>query len=528
MSDSPSMESTTDDAPHDRPAWRWMIAVTVSFAALLEIIDTSIVNVALPHMQGNLGATLSEIGWVVTGYAIANAIIIPLSAWLSDVFGRKGYFVFSLIGFVASSVMCGVSTNLTMLVVSRILQGLTGGGLLAKAQSILFETFPPKDQGLAQALFGVGVLVGPVIGPTLGGYLTDTLGWRWIFFINIPFGALAIFMACIFLPRDQQRPQLAPVDWSGIALLIVALGSVQTVLEEGNQEDWFSSPMIVMLSIVGVLGLITFIWHELKTRHPAVDLRVLRHRSLAAGSILSMLVGMGLYGAMFAIPIFLQSLLNYTAMQTGMVMAPSAVASALMMPVLGQLSNKIDPRILITIGAIGTSAVMFQLSNISPASNAEQFFWPLILRGIFMVFLFMPLNLATIGPLPKADIPAATGFYNLTRQLGGSIGVALLTTFLSQRENFHRSVLVEKVTDFNPLAQETIRNFTSLFRSKGFDATVAYQQALALIDRMLNQQAAVMSFGEIFLVVGVLFIAALPLVMLLGKPKPRSEPLNVH
>lgn len=524
-----SSDTTRQSDAHERPFWRWMIAVSVSFAALLEIIDTSIVNVALPHMQGNLGATLSEIGWVVTGYAIANAIIIPLSAWLSDVFGKKFYFVFSLVGFVASSVLCGVANSLFVLVVARVLQGLTGGGLLAKAQSILFETFPPNEQGLAQALFGVGVLVGPVIGPTLGGYLTDTWGWRWIFFINIPFGALAIVMCSYFLPPDKKDARkIGPIDFAGIVMLILSLGSIQTVLEEGNQEDWFSSRLIVVLSIVGALSLVGFIWRELSTKHPAVDLKVLKYRSLSAGSLLSMLVGMGLYGAMFAIPVFLQSLLNYTAMQTGFVMAPGALASALMMPVLGQLANRVDPRILISIGAVGTSFVMFQLSNINPQTSADQFFWPLIFRGVFMVFLFMPLNLATLGPLPKEVIASATGFYNLMRQLGGSVGVALLTTFLAQRENVHRSRLVENITVYNPAAQNTLNNLTSLFQSRGDDPNSAYQKALALIDRMINQQAAVMSFGEIFLTVAVLFLVSLPLILLLGKRQKMAEPLNVH
>jgi drug resistance transporter, EmrB/QacA subfamily len=530
---SSTSQTTESDARPDSPTpptspWtRWIIALTVSFAALLEILDTSIVNVALPYMQGNLGATLSEIGWVVTGYAVANAIIIPLSAWLGDVFGRRNYFLFSLAGFVLSSILCGVANSLTLLVAARILQGLTGGGLLAKAQSVLFEVFPPNEQGLAQALFGVGVLVGPVIGPTLGGYLTDTLGWRWIFFINIPFGLLAIAMSWYFFPKDHAKQKQASVDWVGILLLIVAIGSLQTFLEEGNQEDWFSSPMIIVLAITAVVGLVVFIVKELRTPHPAVDLRVLRHKSLAAGSVFSFILGMGLYGAMFAIPIFVQSILHFTAMQTGLLMVPSALASALMMPVLGKLTNKIDPRILIAIGSAGTAVVLWQLSSINPQTGADQFFWPLLLRGAFTVFLYMPLSMAALGPLPKADIPAATGFYNLTRQLGGSVGVALLTTFLSQQENQHRARLVENINEYNPAFTQMLSNLSANFQMHGFDAATAQQQAMKMIEGMVTVQSTILSFADIFRAVAILFALALPLVFLLGK-RTSAQPIEAH
>lgn len=287
---------TKPDRFADAPWLKWVIAITVSFAAILEVVDSSIVNVALPDMQGNLGATLSEVGWVITGYGIATAIMIPLTAWLGDFFGRKRYFLFSLIGFTISSVFCGFATNLPMLVAGRILQGLCGGGLIAKAQSILFETFPKEEQGMAQALFGIGVIVGPVIGPTLGGFLTDTLGWRWIFFINIPFGILAISMAAIFLPNQNER-KISKVDWIGISLLVLFISCLQTVLEQGQQEDWFSSRMITTLTVIAVVGAAAFIYHELRTKVPAVNLRVLKYRSLSGGSMYSLMLGMGLYGA---------------------------------------------------------------------------------------------------------------------------------------------------------------------------------------------------------------------------------------
>ena len=321
---------------------RWMITVAVALGALLEVIDTSIVNVALPHIQGNLGATLSEAGWVITGYAIANAIMIPLSAWLGSIYGRKGYFVFSMVGFTIASIACGFAPNLVTLVVSRILQGLFGGGLLAKAQSILFESFPREKQGLAQGIFGICVIVGPIIGPTLGGYLTDALNWRWIFFINLPFGILATTLCSIFLPPDGESKPGGRVDWPGILFLIMAIGSFQYVLEKGQDDDWFSSKLIVALTVTAVVGLVLFLTRELTCKSPAVDLKVLRHRSVAGGVAFSLIMGMALFGTAFAIPTFAQTVLNYTAMQAGMLQLPGSLASAVLMPFTGLIAGRFD------------------------------------------------------------------------------------------------------------------------------------------------------------------------------------------
>ena len=505
---------------------KWAIAFTASLGAILEVIDTSIVNVALTDMQASLGATVSEIGWVVTGYAIANVIMIPLTAWLGDYFGKKTYFIFSLVGFTVASVMCGLSFNLPMLIISRILQGLCGGGLLAKAQAILFETFPPHEQGLAQSVFGVGVIAGPAIGPTLGGYLTDGLGWRWIFFVNIPFGVLAVVMAWIFLLKDKDKgtQQNQTVDWWGIALLAIAVGSLQTVLEEGEKEDWFNSGLIAILAVAGIIGLGLFIWHELSTKNPAVELRVLRHRSLAAGSLYSGILGMGLYGALFAVPIFAQSILHFTATQTGLLLAPGALASAIVMVLLGKLSSKIDPRILIAIGAVGTAFVMFQLSNITPQTGTDDLFWPLIWRGAFTVLMFLPLSLASLGPLPKQDVSAGSGFYNLTRQLGGSIGIAALTTLLDRREAFHRAMLLDHVSVYDFATNERLDSLTGALQGRGMDTETAHQQALALISQTVSAQAAVLSFADIFRVVGVVFLCSLPLLLFLGKGSGKNVP----
>ena len=505
---------------------KWAIAIAASLGAILEVIDTSIVNVALTEMQANLGATISEIGWVVTGYAIANVIVIPLTAWLGEYFGQKTYFIFSLVGFTVSSVLCGFAPNLPTLVVARILQGLCGGGLLAKAQAILFQTFPPSEQGLAQAVFGIGVIAGPAIGPTLGGYLTDTLGWRWIFFINIPFGILAVTMASLFfLPDRKHDGKSRKVDWWGIALLAIAVGTLQAFLEEGEKEDWFSSDLIVGLAIAAGISGVLFIWRELATSSPAVDLRVLRHRSLAAGSLYSAILGMGLYGALFAVPIFAQSVLHYTAMQTGMLLLPGAIASAITMLLLGKLTSIFDPRLLIACGGVTTSFVMFNLATINPDTGEDALFWPLIWRGAGTVMMFLPLSLATLGSLPKKDIAAGSGFYNLTRQLGGSIGIAILTTLLAQREAFHRAILAENISQYNPLTIQRLDFLLGAFQSRGMDAATAQNQALKVLEQTVNLQAAILSFEDIFWVVGIAFIASLPLLLFLGKgPKGSKAP----
>ena len=509
---------------------KWMIAITAALGAILEVIDTSIVNVALPEIQGNLGATLSEAGWVSTGYACANVVMIPLTAWLSNRFGRKQYLLFSLIGFTASSVLCGLSSSLIMLIIARILQGLAGGGLLAKAQSILFETFPKKQLGAAQAIFGVGVIAGPALGPVLGGYLTDTLGWRWIFFINLPFGILAVLMTIVFLPRDSaDEIRRDRVDWAGIGLLTVGLGCFQTMLEEGQQDDWFSSRFILTMAAGAAAGLGLFIWRELTVEHPAVDLRVLRHRSLAAGSVYSLVLGMGLYGVLFAVPIFVQSYLHFTAMQSGLLQVPGAMAAAVMMIVMGKISGRFDARLLIAIGAMVTVSAAGLLFQINPDTSTRTLFWPLILRSIGSVMMFLPLSLATLGDLPKSDVAAGSGFYSLTRQLGSSIGIAIITTVLAHREAVHRAILVEKISLYNQVTQWRLEVLGQLFAQHSPDSVTGRHQALQTLDNLINSQATLLSFAEIFLYVGLAFIASLPLLLLLGKGGGnRAAAADVH
>ena len=503
---------------------KWAIALAASFGAILEVIDVNITNVALPDIRGNLGATLSEAGWISTAYACANVVIIPLSAWLGVRFGRKNYFVFSLVGFVIASVLCGLAPNLSVLILARVLQGLAGGGLLAKAQSLVFETFDASERGAAQAIFGLGVIAGPAVGPVLGGWLTDTLGWRWIFFINIPFGILAVMACLTFLPADEpaKLDKTGHVDWTGIGLLAVGLACFQTMLEEGQQDDWFSSRFITTMAVISGIGIVSFIWWELKVDSPAVDLRVLRHRSMIGGSLYSAILGMGLYGIIFAIPVFVQDYLHYTAQQSGALQVPGAIAAGLTMFAFGAVSNRFDPRALIAIGALLTTATGVLLSQLNPDTGVNTIFWPLILRSIGSVMIFMPLSLATLGPLPKRDIAAGAGIYSLTRQLGSSIGIALITTMLERREALHRALLVEKVSIFRTAATARVEALAATFANHVADPIGAHRHALGIIDRLVNAQAALQSYADIFSYVAIIFLLSLPLLLLLGG-KPDSK-----
>ncbi|MDB6077686.1 MAG: transporter [Akkermansiaceae bacterium] len=497
---------------------KWVIAITASLGAILEVIDTVITNVALSDIRGNLGASLSEAGWVSTSYACANVVVIPLSAWLGYRFGKRNYFVFSLIGFTLASLLCGVSGNLGMLIFARILQGLAGGGLLAKAQSIVFEAFPNSERAVAQSIFGLGVIVGPAIGPVLGGWLTDNLGWRWIFFINLPIGIMAVAMCLLFMPSDDKTKlnRSGSVDWTGIGLLAVGLACFQVMLEEGQEKGWFDSQLIMTTAIASVIGISLFVWRELSTPHPAVDLRVLRYPSMVGGTIYSAILGMGIYGVMFAIPIFVQDYLHYTALQSGQLLVPGALVSALTMVFFGKIGGKVSPRILITIGALLTSLTGILLMNMNPDTGTHQIFWPLIFRSVGSVMIFMPLSIATLGPLAKKDIAAGAGLYSLTRQLGSSIGIALITTMLARREAAHRAVLVEKITAYRPAFHDRMELFTGAFTSTTSGKSGAMSEAMKLIDRIVTGQATILAYEDLFFYVAALFIFSLPLILLLG------------
>src|SRR4051812_11419153 len=423
---------------------KWIITITVITASLLELIDTTIVNVALPHIQGNLGATLEDVAWVVTGYAVANVIILPMSGWLGGRFGRKNYFLASIIVFTIVSFLCGNAHTMDELVLFRILQGIAGGGLISTAQAILLETWPREQIGTATALFGLGAVVGPTVGPTIGGWIVENYSWPWIFYVNIPVGALAAFCTYTFVRETPKDAKGKPVDWWGIVLLAVAVGSLQTVLEKGESEDWFAKPYILILTISGVLGTILFIWREMSTEHPIVNFSILRHRSFAVGMFTSFILGFGLYGSVFVFPVFCQNLLGFNAQQTGELLFPGGLCTIVMMPFIGKMLNKgIPAQFMATAGMFLFFVFTWMLSNSTLATGQADVLIPLLVRGVGMALLFVPLTTLAIADLKGPELGQGTGLNNMMRQLGGSFGIAVLTTIIHIRSGFHRSVLIE-------------------------------------------------------------------------------------
>jgi DHA2 family multidrug resistance protein len=498
---------------------KYLIAVAVVLAALMQVIDSSIVNVALPDMMGNLGANLDEIAWVSTGYILASVIVIPLTGFLGDLFGRKRYFVGSIIVFTAASFFCGAAHSLTTLILWRIVQGVGGGALMTVSQAVLFESFPPEEAGTAMALFGLGVMVGPTIGPTLGGYLVDNSGWPWIFYINIPVGILAATMIAAYVhdPAHQKKP--SAIDYLGITLLTVSVGSLQFVLEHGQREDWFDSRQILSLTVIGVVGWLALMWRELTTDHPVIDFRVLRHRQMWVGTLLGVVMGVGLYAMSFTLPVFLQTNLHMTAQQTGIVLLPGALATAISMAVAGRLSNKVDPRLLITLGAVLFALAARQLSFITGESGAQDFFWPLIGRGIGLGLMFVPLTTITLAQLSPREMPQGVGLYSFFRQLGGSFGIAAIATLVARYTAQFRAVLGEHLQMNDPMALGRLETLTRGMIARGADQWTARQRALALLDRELFGQASVIAYSHIYMLAAGLILLLIPLLLLVRQTK---------
>ncbi len=498
---------------------KYIIAFAVVLAALMQVIDSSIVNVALPDMMGNLGASLDEIAWVSTGYILASVIVIPLTGFLGDLFGRKRYFVGSIVIFTLSSFFCGASSSLGMLIMWRIIQGVGGGALMTVSQAVLFESFPVEEAGMAMALFGLGVMVGPTIGPTLGGWLTDNHGWPWIFYINIPFGILAAIMIAMYVhdPAHQKRP--SRIDYMGIALLIVSVGALQYVLEHGEREDWFASHFIASLTVIGVIGLAALIWRELTTDHPAIDFRVLRHRQMWVGTLLGVVMGIGLYAMSFTLPVFLQGNLHMTAEQTGIVLLPGAVATALSMVLAGRLSNRVDPRLLITVGTLIFAVAAWELSRITALSGATDFFWPLILRGVGLGLMFVPLTTITLAELSPKELPQGTGLYNFFRQLGGSFGIAGISTLIIRFTAENRANLVQHISLSDPATLARLQALTHGFMSRSVDFWTAQRRALAVIDGEVMRQASVIAYSRVYVLSALIILLLIPLLLLVRRAR---------
>jgi len=510
------------DAPPE--VWRgaehkYLIALAVVVAALMQVIDSSIVNVALPDMMGNLGANLDEIAWVSTGYIIASVIVMPLTGFLGDLFGRKRYFVGSIILFTTSSFFCGASHSLATLVTWRLLQGVGGGALMTVSQAVLFESFPPEEAGTAMALFGLGVMVGPTIGPTLGGYLVDNAGWPWIFYINLPIGIVAASMIAAYVhdPEGQRKP--TRIDYQGISLLAICVFATQYVLEHGQREDWFDSRQIISLTALAVLSAIGLAWRELTTDQPAIDFRVLKHRQVWVGTLLGVVMGVGLYAMSFTLPVFMQNDLHMTAQQTGIVLLPGALATAVSMAIVGRLTNRIDSRLLVTGGAIIFAIAAWKLSLITSQSGADDFWWPLILRGIGLGMMFVPLTTLTLSGLSSHELSQGSGLYNFFRQLGGSFGIAVIATLVTRYTTQFREVLGEHVTAANPLALQRIEMLTRGMMTHGIDRWTAHQRALGILDQQLYGQASVIAYSHIYIITMLSILLLIPMLLLVRKTR---------
>ncbi|HEX4966151.1 MAG TPA: DHA2 family efflux MFS transporter permease subunit [Thermoanaerobaculia bacterium] len=509
---------------------KWIITITVILASVIELIDTSIVNVALPQMMGNLGATLDQIAWVVTGYVVANVIVIPMTGWFASVFGRRNYFTASLILFTVASFFCGHATNLWELVVFRFIQGAGGGAMLSTSQSILVETFPPEELGMANGLFGLGVVVGPTVGPTLGGWITDSYSWRWIFYVNLPIGIIAALMAMAFIPESHETRKITKVDWTGIGLLVAGIGSLQIVLERGESEDWFAANYIIVLTVISVLALAAFIWRELTTDNPIVDLRVLKDRSLAVGTFFTFIMGFGLYASVFIFPVFAQNLLGFTAMQTGLILLPGSLATAVMMPLVGRMMQKgVPAQLMNALGFISFFFFTWLLSHSTLASDRQDFFWPLILRGVGLGLLFVPLTTLALSGLRGKDIPQGAGLTNMMRQLGGSFGVALVATFIQYRSWTHRTNLISHTSIYDPALRDRLAAITSGLMSKGSSFFQAQQQAYGAIEGAVLKQTFLLTYMDAFRVVGVFFLCCIPMLLLFKRRSGASAaPVSMH
>jgi MFS transporter, DHA2 family, multidrug resistance protein len=498
------------------PVNKWVVAGTVMIGTMMAVLDSSIVNVALPDMRGTLGATVDEITWVVTGYILSNVIIMPIVGMLSSRYGRKNFYLASIAMFTAASMACGVSSTLSAIVVWRIIQGIGGGVLITVSQAILRETFPPEEQGLAMGIYGMGVVLAPAFGPTLGGWITDQYSWPWVFFINVPIGILNLVLVSrfiqdpVYLVRSKGR-----IDWSGLALLTIGLGAVQLMLENGEKDNWFDSTFITWLAVIGTVGLLLFVWRELKARAPAVDLRLFKNGAFTSATTIGGILGLGLYAALFLLPLFLQNLLGYSAMESGLVLMPRGLAMAVLMPLAGRAYNKIGPRVLVGVGLAVSAYSFWALSTLTSTVGFWDLFWPQLWQGVGFGLIFVALSTAALATVENRRMTAAAGLYNVVRQVFGSVGVALSATLLTSGVSRYHDVLSWNLTVTDPATRSWLAMVTAGMRAAGTDAYTAARRAFALLDGIVSQQAAVISYNHVFALIAVLFVICLPVVYFL-------------
>jgi DHA2 family multidrug resistance protein len=516
----------------DKTINKWLITITVMLPAIMEIIDTSVANVALPHMQGSLNAGTDEVTWVLTSYLVANAVVLPMTGWLSRVFGRKRFLMTCVVLFTLASLLCGAAPNLAALIFFRILQGAAGGALIPISQAILMETFPPNQRGMAMAIFGVGAMFGPIVGPALGGWITDNMTWRWIFYINLPVGIIAMCM-CTFFIFDpaylrQQRKETISIDYWGLFLLTTSMGSLQVVLDKGQQEDWFSSSFIITFSMIFILSIIALIRVELTHKHPIINLRLFKNVSFSAGNLIMFVVGFALYSSIMLIPLFLQTLMGYSATDAGMVMAPGGIATLITMPFIGAALARRDGRKIVFFGLLLGAASMFIMQGLNLQGAFWDYTWPRIVLGFGLAMIFVPLTTVTLATISRTEMGNATGMFNLLRNIGGSVGIAMAATLLARYSQFYQNSLVAHINPYNPAFQQRFEELKQTLIAKGVSITQADHSALGMIYGEVRRQAGALAFNRIFFIIGLAFLIIIPLLLLLKRPAHQSTPPPVH
>jgi MFS transporter, DHA2 family, multidrug resistance protein len=521
VSDNARHDAAGDVGPSTHP---WIVAVSVMFGTFMVVLDTTVVNVSLPHIAGSLSASIEETTWALTSYLAANAIILPITGWLASFVGRRRLLLISVAGFTGASVMCGLSTSLPILILWRVIQGMTGGVMQPLSQAIMLEAFPPRDRGKAMAFFGVGVVVAPVLGPVLGGWLTDNWSWRWVFYINLPIGVVAYMMtrANIFDPHYIRRG--AGIDYWGIGMLTVGIAALQIGLDQGQREDWFASSFITILMILAAVNLTWFVVHALTTQHPVVDLRLFKERTYATGVALITAMGFGLYAGLVLTPVLLQTLMGYPALQAGWLMAPRGLGSVVAMPLVGLAIERTDPRRLIATGFLVSAATMWWLGILNLNAGFWDFFWPQFFQGIGLGLLFVPLTTVTMDRIRPEAMGAATSLFNLMRNIGGSVGIATIETMLARMNQSHSNQLIQHVDPYSPVTQQMFLGLRATFMARGADAATATQRAYAALYGMVQKQAAILSFLDGFKLVALVFLVLVPFVFIMRKPAHHGGP----
>ena len=507
---------------------KWLVTLAVMLPTLMEIIDTSVANVALPHMQGSFSAGADEITWVLTSYLVSNAVVLPMTGWLGSVFGRKRFLISCITLFTIASFLCGAAPNLGMLIFFRVLQGAAGGALQPMSQAIMLETFPTSERGLAMAIFGVGAMFGPIIGPALGGWITDNISWRWIFYINIPMGFIAVIMAKYFVfDPSYIKKKVMSIDYIGLGLLVVGMGALQVVLDKGEREDWFSSPFIVIFAAAAIIAIISLIYYELHHEHPIVHLRLFKDRSFAAGNFLMFMFGFCLYSTITLIALLLQTLMGYDATLAGMVLAPGGIATLLTMPIVGVALKKYDGRKIVFAGLIIGSTALYQMSRFTLDASYWTFVWPRVTLGMGLAMIFVPLTTLTFASIPKEEMGNATGFFNLLRNMGGGIGIGISATILQRYSQFYQNVLVTHVNPYNPVFQQHFNQMKAGLIAKGVEPTAAGTKSLALLYAQVQRQAGMLAYNRVFFILCIAFVSVIPFLLLLKRAKGQG-PAGIH